>query len=626
MMMLSNERLQAVYNHALSVRDCATQAPGNPQQLDEALHQLYLVLEELHSAEEEIHHQNQKLLSMQQQLLAERQRYQELFDMAPDGYLVTDHLGLIQEANYAIASMLHTPQQFLLGKPILLQIAESHRQGFYEKFRQLRQSSSPNPVKIEDWTVKLRLPHGETLDVAITLSMTGNASGKPIRFCWLLRNITKQIQWVEELVQQNGDLERQIDTHTAHLKQSLDFSEVLQRITNQVRDSLDQDVILETAVRELGTVLGIDCCDTGLYDWTENSVTISHDYRADQQLSVRGKVLSMSDCPETFKRLQRGEVLQFCRMPHTISRRPLAATSQILACAIVSNHDVLGDLWLYRSVDQPFTDQELRLVRQVADQCAIALRQSRLYQAAKLQVRELERLNHLKDDFLNSVSHELRTPMTSVQMALELMEIQLRQKGVLGSEEPQPLDRYFQIIQQESQREVQLIENLLTLTRIDAEPDVLMPQRLQLQSAVDHIVLPFLDRMDDREQDFDMDIPDNLYLEIHLSYLERILMELFSNASKFSPAGAKITVVAEVTEEMVQLSVINTGVSIVPVECDRIFDRFYRIPSNDPWRHGGTGLGLALVKSLVEKLKGKVHAESDPNEVRIIIQLPLQHH
>nr|WP_277874846.1 histidine kinase dimerization/phospho-acceptor domain-containing protein [Leptolyngbya sp. FACHB-16] len=111
--------------------------------------------------------------------------------------------------------------------------------------------------------------------------------------------------------------------------------------------------------------------------------------------------------------------------------RPVAKRLTTLACPIINDHSVIGDLWLYKAGEQCFEELEIRLVQQVANQCAIAVRQARLYQAAQLQVEELGRLNQLKDDFLSTVSHELRTPISNIKMATHMLEFILKPLGLL---------------------------------------------------------------------------------------------------------------------------------------------------------------------------------------------------
>ena len=105
--------------------------------------------------------------------------------------------------------------------------------------------------------------------------------------------------------------------------------------------------------------------------------------------------------------------------------------------------------------------------------------------------------------------------------------------------------------------------------------------------------------------------------------LERILGELLNNACKYTPPGEKITVSAWTTEARMQLRVSNSGVEIPQGELSQIFEKFYRIPHHDTWKHGGTGLGLALVKKLVEHLGGTIKAESPTAQTRFTVQLPL---
>jgi signal transduction histidine kinase len=260
-------------------------------------------------------------------------------------------------------------------------------------------------------------------------------------------------------------------------------------------------------------------------------------------------------------------------------------------------------------------------VQQAINQCAIALRQAKLYQAAQTQVQELERLNQLKDDFLSTVSHELRTPMSNIQMATHMLEVSLKRLGLL-SDESNSVSRYFHVLWEEEQREIRLINDLLDLTRFDAETDLLDLTNIDLQVYIPHLADTFMERMQQQQQQFVLQIPTNLPpLTTHLPYLERILSELLHNACKYTPTGETITVSAHAAAESMQIQVSNSGVEIPPVECDRIFDKFYRIPNNDPWKHGGTGLGLALVKKLADRLGATIHAEGSDGQTAFILAL-----
>lgn len=153
----------------------------------------------------------------------------------------------------------------------------------------------------------------------------------------------------------------------------------------------------------------------------------------------------------------------------------------MLATPIFDDQGVLGDLWLINQSDDTFNELEIRLVQQVASQCAIAIRQARLYGAATAQVEELERLNRLKDDFLNTVSHELRTLMASIKMATSMLEIVLKQAGVLDAQ-PNRAAQYLQILRHECQREIGLINDLLDLSRLDAGTERLNLTALNLST------------------------------------------------------------------------------------------------------------------------------------------------
>ncbi|QZZ20759.1 PAS domain-containing protein [Leptothermofonsia sichuanensis E412] len=483
----------------------------------------------------------------------------------------------------------------------------------------------------------------------------------------------QQSELYQQVQQLNATLETQVRERTAELEQALEFESLLKRITDKVRDSLDEAHILETVVQELAKGLDIAGCDVALHDPDQGVSVIRYEYIAAGVPPAKGGVLSLVDPDEILAQSLRGETFQFCRVVLD-PVRPIEYRFAILSCPIFDNHGVLGDIWLLRQREQSFSDSEIRLVQQITNQCAIAIRQARLFQAAQSQVTELERLNRLKDDFLSTVSHELRTPVSSIKMAAQMLESLLfrSEPGGMGDEASQTpltldaaslqrLHRYFQILQDECQREISLITNLLDLTRLDAEVEPLVLTPISLQIWLPHVVESFMERLQNHQQTLQFNLPDDLPpLTTDLSYLQRILTELLTNAYKYTPAGETITVAARVVMEREErwaekeeelpikdketncvsfilhpspsqdpsishdpsfmlISLTNTGVEIPAQEMPRIFDKFYRIPNHDPWKHGGTGLGLALVRKLAERLGAMIEVRSSNRQTTFIL-------
>ncbi len=428
--------------------------------------------------------------------------------------------------------------------------------------------------------------------------------------------------------QLNAQLEQRVKTRTAELELAYEFEATLKRITDRVRQSLDEDQIIQTAVQELAQAIGAQSCNASLYDLKQQIAQVRYEHTT-LPGSYLNRTLQMQHAPELYAQLLHGQTFQFCSLKPNTDRGQVA----LLTCPILDNEAVLGDLWLVSQPGYAFTDHDLYLVQQVANQCGIALRQAHLYRAAQAQVTELERLNRLKDDFLSTISHELRTPMANIRMAAEMLEMQLPgllqcQANHQGAAKPgcDRISSYLSMLKAECQREAQLIDDLLDLCRLDAEVEPLSLIEIKPEIWLKHVTEPFEDQMRQQQQQLRFDISPSLPLIVtDLSYLERIIGELLNNACKYTPAGETITVSAQASPDQTALNiqVKNTGVSIPPTEQAHIFETFYRIPNSDPWKYGGTGLGLALVKKLVAVLDGTIQVTSQPTQTCFQVTLPI---
>lgn len=430
------------------------------------------------------------------------------------------------------------------------------------------------------------------------------------------RTARQQSELYQQTQQVNTNLEAEVQRRTAQLQLASDFEAALKRITDKVRDSLDEAQILQTAVQELGIGMGVNSCNAGLYDLQVGTSTTAYEYNP-SILSFQGQVTQMSECPELYAQLLAGQYCQFC----SLHIGPMRGRVAILACPIQDHQEVLGDLWLITDCDYGFKDLDLRLAQQVATQCAIAVRQARLYRAAQTQVAALETLNLLKDDFLSTVSHELRTPVSNMKMSIRMLGLALSQLHPNVLLEPKPA-QYLQILRDECDREIQLINDLLDLQRLEAGTHVAECETLCLQNWLPPIVAPFQERAQSRQQTLQVALMSELpTLWVDSGSLERILTELLNNACKYTPPGETIVVIGTVKFGRAQLQVRNTGIEIKPDELNHIFKKFYRIVGSDRWKQGGTGLGLTLVQKLAVQMGAVLHVESASNQTTFTLDL-----
>lgn len=414
-------------------------------------------------------------------------------------------------------------------------------------------------------------------------------------------------------------LEYQVQKRTAQLQQALNFEALVRLITEKIRDSLDETQVLQTATQELARVLNVERCKIELYSPCQTIGTIAYEYTTTLPL-CQGLTRLVADFPEIYQSLLQKQPLQYGNIIPVWNARLVQVTR--LAYPIFDNQGVIGNLWLIRPAYQVFDEFEIKLVEQVANECAIAIRGARLYQASQATVRELEKLERLKNDFLRTISHELRTPITSISLAVETLETLVKQAGLFDKESK--FGQLLQILHQECRREKKLIDDLLTLSTLEAKTEPLILGVIDLQTWLPTIVESFRERTTHQQQQLSLTVASNIPpLQTNISDLKRILIELLNNACKYTPAGELIAVSASATADAVHLYVSNTGTEIPTDEQSRIFEPFYRIPNNDPWKYSGTGLGLALVRKLVRNLGASIHLISEFHSTTFYVQFKI---
>jgi PAS domain S-box-containing protein len=181
----------------------------------EAVEELQRTLHQLQAAEEELCQQNEELTLARQAVEAERQRYQELFDFAPDGYLVTTATGTIREANRAAAALLHVPHNLLMGKPLLVFVPQAEREAFRVHLHQALEGRGGG-----EWEVRIQPRGGAPFEAALTVAVVRDPTSRVVGLRWLVRDITARKRAEAEIRALNEELDQRVRERTAELRES----------------------------------------------------------------------------------------------------------------------------------------------------------------------------------------------------------------------------------------------------------------------------------------------------------------------------------------------------------------------------------------------------------------------
>lgn len=219
-----------------------------------------------------------------------------------------------------------------------------------------------------------------------------------------------------------------------------------------------------------------------------------------------------------------------------------------------------------------------------------------------VDVTELRRLESVRKDFVANASHELRTPVASIRSAAETLRSAL--------DDPEAASGFVEILERNAERLQRLVEDLLDLSRIESREFALQTERVDLPEFLEHILLLYRERFQQKNMDLDNTIPVGTQVLADRRALELIFSNLLDNAVKYCPEGTAVRIEADASGTSVRITVADQGPGIPSQHLPRIFERFYRVDAGRSRDLGGTGLGLAIVKNLAEAMRGTVGVES----------------
>jgi signal transduction histidine kinase len=304
---------------------------------------------------------------------------------------------------------------------------------------------------------------------------------------------------------------------------------------------------------------------------------------------------------------------------HPLNQRlaELSGTKALIVVPIKTKDRIWGMLTVDRSHNQSVTEDDLELMTTVASQVSIALDNASAYQqieewnqGLEVKVKErteaLERADRLRAQFLSHVSHELRTPLTSIKGFIQNLLDGLT--GPLNEKQ----QRYLVRMSDNSDRLVRMIEDLLDRTRIETGRLEVHPADVELEPCLADVIEQLKPLAQVKQQSLEFRCADTeVVVWADRDRLIQTVVNLVQNAIKFTPPGGTVSVACELpTHRTAMVLVRDTGPGIAPEYLDKIFDPFFRIQQGQRTAPKGLGLGLSIVKTLVELQGGEVAARN----------------
>ena len=263
----------------------------------------------------------------------------------------------------------------------------------------------------------------------------------------------------------------------------------------------------------------------------------------------------------------------------------------LLAVPLMREDEIIGALVVRRTVPGEFAPETCDLLETLASQSAVAIHNARLFHELEVKTDQLEIASRHKSEFLASMSHELRTPLNAVigfsDVLLERMFGELNERQ----------DEYLRDIRNSGRHLLELINEILDLSKVEAGRMELELGPVSLAEAIDHGLAMVRERAAKHGISVRRDIAGDIGMvwadELKL---KQVLLNLLTNAVKFTPDGGSVEIAARVTDGEVEVSVSDTGIGIAEAERERIFEAFQRGGRTAPTGAEGTGLGLTLTR------------------------------
>jgi GAF domain-containing protein len=412
---------------------------------------------------------------------------------------------------------------------------------------------------------------------------------------------------------ENVRLFNELKARTAQLGRSVDELKALGEIGQAVASTLDLGTVLRTIVSHATRLSGMDGGSIWEYDETREEFHLHATDRLPDALvdvllatpikkgeGALGK-LALTGEPVEIHDFADHRAYQ-SRVRDVIIR---SGFRSVLAVPLLRDDNILGALAINRKVPGDFDPQVIELLKTFATQSALAIQNARLFREIEDKGRQLETASRHKSEFLANMSHELRTPLNAIIGFSEVLSE--RMFGEVNDKQAE----YLADILESGRHLLSLINDILDLSKIEAGRMELEPSEFDLPGAIENTLILVRERAQRREIALVHTLDARLgAFRGDERKVKQVMLNLLSNALKFTPEGGRIDVRAALQNGAAEISVTDTGVGIAPQDQAAVFDEFRQVGSAAK-KAEGTGLGLAISRKFVELHGGRMWVTSE---------------
>ena len=552
-----------------------------------------------------------------------RERLAAIVDSSDDAIMGKTLNGIVTEWNEGARRLFGYAAEEILGRPMATIIPSEKLAEEEEVLARLRRGETMEHFD----TLRMR-KDGSHVDVSLTVSPIKNPSGHIVGASTIARDITDRKRTEERQADLLGR-ERAVRLEAENAARRAEF---LSEASSVLASSLDTASTLATMVR-LAVPAIADACAIDVRSQAGSIERLATAHLDPEQAARFREHLErhgdQRDGPiATVMRTGEAQLVAdvgedtLRRITATPAQRAffqdVGITSGIFVPLVVQG-EVLGVLTLLATTSgRRYGLEDLANARDLAHRAAIAIQNARLFSEAQRARSEAEAANRLKDEFLATLSHELRTPMNAVLGWAELLA-----GGALDAERTA---HAVGVIQRNALAQAQMIEDLLDVARITTGKLRLDVRSVTLPTVIDAVVESLKPAADARDIAVETTVdPHAGAVAGDAQRLQQVVWNIVSNAIKFTPRGGRVHIDLRGATSHVEIVVTDTGRGIDPEVLPYIFDRFRQGESSSTRRHGGLGIGLALVKHLVELHGGTVEATSEGVDrgSTFVVKLPI---